>query len=145
MPNRARQYERARWYERENLPYAADWKLVEGYADWLKLVEWKLFCTFTFAGKVSDAHANRGFDEFIDGLERHVKCDVGYVRGDERRFSGCGKPASGRHFHALLTYEGKVHPPSLRGSGRALQATGVMMLALWSYFTTRAKMVQSTF
>ena len=110
MQNRARQYERARWYERDNLPYAADRATVRGYADWVKMVEWKLFCTFTFAGRVSDPLADETFAKFVDSLEKHLRCDVGYVRGDEKRFSGCGKPASGRHFHALLTYEGSINP-----------------------------------
>src|SRR5262249_1256431 len=39
-----------------------------------------------------------------------LKCDVCYVRGDERRPSGCGRPACGRHFHVLLTSVAPMHP-----------------------------------
>jgi hypothetical protein len=92
-----------RWYERERLPYAVDRRVVKQYADWLNVVPWKLFCTFTFAWKVSDPQADKVFAEFINRVEKALRCDVGYVRGDEKRFSGCGKPACGRHFHALLT------------------------------------------
>lgn len=92
-----------RWYERENWPYVADRAITEDYAEWLNEVDWKLFCTFTFAGRVSDPYAIKTFEKFINRLEFSLKCDVGYARGDEKRFSGCGKPASPRHFHALLT------------------------------------------
>jgi hypothetical protein len=69
----------------------------------VKQVDWKFFCTFTFAWKVSDLQAEKTFAVFKDRLERTLRCEVCIVRGDEKRFSGCGKPASGRHFHALLT------------------------------------------
>jgi hypothetical protein len=103
----------SRWYEREHRPYAVDRQIIEGYAHWLKQVHWRLFCTFTFAWKVSDQQANKTFDEFINRLECHLKCDVGYVRGDEKRFSGCGKPACARHFHVLLTSTAPVIPETV--------------------------------
>jgi hypothetical protein len=99
-----------RWYDRKRWPYAGDRHVANEYATWLKLVPWKLFCTFTFAWKVSDPQAEKVFDEFINRLERHLKCDVAYVRGDEKRLSGCGKPASGRHFHVLMTCVAPVSP-----------------------------------
>jgi len=99
-----------RWYERERWPYAADRKTAEEYADWVEQVPWKLFCTFTFAWKVSDPQAENTFVGFINRLERVLKCDVGYVRGDEKRLSGCGKPACGRHFHVLLTSVAPMQP-----------------------------------
>ena len=46
----------------------------------------------------------------MNRLERSVKSDVGYIRGDEMRFSGCGKPASGRHYHALFTSAAPLEP-----------------------------------
>jgi hypothetical protein len=95
----------ALWYHREHWPYASDQHTVEEYAAWLVKVPWQLFCTFTFARKVSDQQADKTFIEFINRLESSLKCNVAYVRGDEKRFSGCGKPACGRHFHALLTSE----------------------------------------
>jgi hypothetical protein len=94
---------RYRWYERERWPYAVDRKTAEEYARWLQQVPWRLFCTFTFAWKVSDPQADKTFAEFINRLEVLLKFDVGYVRTAEKRLSGCGKPACARHFHALLT------------------------------------------
>jgi hypothetical protein len=102
----------ARWYERQRWPYKADRKTADEYAHWLKQVPWKLFCTFTFAWKVSDAQAEVTFAEFINRLERILKFDVGYVRADEKRLSGCGRPESGRHFHVLLTSVAPA-PPSM--------------------------------
>jgi hypothetical protein len=46
----------------------------------------------------------------MNRLERHLKSDVGYVRGDEKRVSGCGKPACGRHYHALLASAAPLQP-----------------------------------
>ncbi len=102
----------ARWYEREHRPYASDQHTVEKYAAWLVKVPWQLFCTFTFAWKVSDPQADKTFIEFINRIEATLKCNIAYLRGDEKRFSGCGKPACGRHFHALLTSE-KPLPPAV--------------------------------
>jgi hypothetical protein len=102
-----------RWYEKECCPYAVDRTTVDEYADWLRMVPWKLFCTFTFAWKVSDLQANRIYVEFINRLERALKSDVGYVRGDEKRISGCGMPACGRHFHALLTSAAPLVPSDI--------------------------------
>lgn len=92
-----------RCFDRVPRPYPSDREKVELYAQWFKQVDWRFFCTFTFAWRVNDQQADRIFTEFIDRLERDLKCDLGYVRGDEKRFSGCGKPASGRHYHVLLT------------------------------------------
>jgi hypothetical protein len=100
----------ARWYERERWPYTADRQIVEKYATWLRRIPWKLFCTFTFASRVSDQQADNVFAEYINQLEKFYRSDIGYVRGDEKRLSGCGKPASGRHFHALLTSAAPLHP-----------------------------------
>src|ERR1035438_1590697 len=99
-----------RWYKREHWAYEADRTTTEEYARWLKQVDWQLFCTFTFAWRVSDQQANQTYGEFINRLEQHLKCDVGYVRGDEKRFSGCGKPACARHFHVLLACVAPVAP-----------------------------------
>jgi hypothetical protein len=92
----------SRWYERERWPYTADRNNADEYAQWLQQIPWQLFCTFTFAWRVSDPQANETFREFINRLERHLKYDVAYVRGDEKRFSGCGKAACARHYHVLL-------------------------------------------
>jgi hypothetical protein len=112
-----------RWYERENALYLADREKVEQYAAFVKLVPWKLYGTFTFAWRVTDAQAENTFAEFINRLERHLKSDVGYVRGAEKRVSGCGKPASGRHFHALLTSPTNVEPLLVEALWTSIAAT----------------------
>jgi hypothetical protein len=38
----------------------------------------------------------------MNRLEKSLRCPIAYLRGDEKRFSGCGKPAAPRHFHAVL-------------------------------------------
>jgi hypothetical protein len=99
-----------RWYDRTNWSYTADRKIAEAYATWLKQIDWQLFCTFTFAWPVSDPQANEVFSGAIHKIEEHYRSDVGYVRGDEKRFSGCGKPACPRHYHALLTCAAPLSP-----------------------------------
>jgi hypothetical protein len=111
MKQTTRRYER--WYERERWAYNIDRNTVKECARWVKEVDWKLFCTFTFAWKVSDQQADKTFGEFINRLERVLKCDIGYVRGDEKRLSGCGKPACGRHFHVLFTSAAPLIPASV--------------------------------
>jgi hypothetical protein len=110
----------ALWYERGHWPYASDQHAVKKYAEWVKLVPWQLFCTFTFAWKVSDQQADKTFIEFINRLESSLKCNIAYVRGDEKRFSGCGKPACGRHFHALLTSEIPLHQTIVECSWKSM-------------------------
>jgi hypothetical protein len=72
------------------------------YAQWFGAVPWQLFCTFTFAWPVSDAQAAQVFKAFMNRLERSFRCPIAYLRGDEKRFSGCGKPAAPRHYHVML-------------------------------------------
>ncbi len=72
------------------------------YANWLESVPWQLFATFTFAWPVPDPQARRVFGEFIERLERFVRGPIVLVRGDEKRYSGCGMPGAPRHFHAVL-------------------------------------------
>ena len=79
------------------------------YVEWLRPVPWQLFCTFTFAWQVSDPQAVRVFGAFVNRMERSLHGPVAYVRGDEKRFSGCGVPAAPRHFHALLTAHRKLN------------------------------------
>jgi len=74
----------------------------QALTEWLTQVPWQIFGTFTFAWHVSDAQALGVFDEFMNRLERFLRSPVTYVRGDEKRFSGCGMPGAPRHFHAVL-------------------------------------------
>lgn len=92
-----------KWYDRENMPYAEDRYRVAVFATWVRKVKWQLYCTFTFGLQHSDELADWKFKEFINRLEAILKADVTYIRGDEKRFSGTGMPACGRHFHVLMT------------------------------------------
>jgi hypothetical protein len=76
--------------------------VIQAYEDWFSRIPWQLFCTLTFAHRVSDQQANGIFIEFINRVERQILAPIAYVRGDEKRFSGCGMPASPRHYHLLL-------------------------------------------
>jgi hypothetical protein len=78
--------------------------------EWLRQVPWQIFCTLTFAWSVSDAQADRVFAAFVDRMERQLRCPLTYIRGDELRFSGCGKPAAPRHYHVLFAAELKLKP-----------------------------------
>lgn len=80
------------------------------YVAWLRPIPWQLFCTLTFAWQVSDGQALRVFDRFVNRLERHLRGPIAYVRGDEKRFSGCGKPGAPRHFHVVLTAHRQIDP-----------------------------------
>ena len=91
-----------------------DREAIDKLADWVKQVRWRFFATLTFGWRVSDRQAEKIFDAFVNRLERHLRCDVGFVRGDERRFSGCGMPASGRHFHLVMTCEAPVEPTFIK-------------------------------
>jgi hypothetical protein len=73
------------------------------YVAWLQPVPWQLFATLTFAWQISDPQATKVFREFVNRMEAFLHTPIGYVRGDEKRFSGCGMPGAPRHFHVLLT------------------------------------------
>lgn len=38
----------------------------------------------------------------MNQLEKSLHSPVAYVRGNEKRFSGCSKPGAPRHYHVLL-------------------------------------------
>lgn len=81
------------------------------YSNWVRMVPWQLFGTFTFPGVIyHDELAENDFTEFINRLEASLKSSVCYIRGDERRLSGCGKPSCGLHYHALLASAVPMRP-----------------------------------
>jgi hypothetical protein len=92
------------------LRIAARYANLEAYEAWLKNVPWQLFCTFTFAWRVSDPQALRVFREFTNRLEKLIRGPIVFVRGDEKRFSGCGMPGAPRHFHSLLAAHQRLNP-----------------------------------
>lgn len=71
-------------------------------ASWLKQIPWQVFATLTFAQRVGDEFAVQSFEVFVDVLERHFRCPLTYVRGDERRLGGPRLPPIPRHFHVLF-------------------------------------------
>ena len=75
------------------------------YVKWLHPVRWQIFGTLTFAWRVSDAQGTKVFDAFINQLETTLRAPIAYVRGDEKRFPGFGKPEVPRHYHVLMTSE----------------------------------------
>jgi hypothetical protein len=99
---------------REYKPRLANWEPAIESAHWLKAAPWQVFCTYTFGWRVSDEEAEHAFQAYIDRIEGTIKADVSYVCGHEKRFSGCGKPACGRHFHAVLASAAPLSPPLLK-------------------------------
>src|SRR6185437_6582616 len=81
----------------------------EDYA-WLRLARWEFLCTFTFPQIVSDAQAIDVLKRFINHLERTLRCSVSLICSSEKRLSGCGRPACGRHFHLVMTCGISVSP-----------------------------------
>jgi len=75
---------------------------LQSYVTWLRRVPWQLFCTLTFAWPVSDRQASKVFSEFINRIEKGLRGPIAYIRGDEKRYSGCGMPGAPRHFHVLM-------------------------------------------
>lgn len=118
----------AKWYERERWPYAGDRFAIDELAFWVKKVDWKFFGTFTFAWEVSDQQAENVFAAFIVRLERHLRCEVCFIRGDEKTFSGSGKPATGRHFHALLTCVAPVNANFIASLWKSMAGTRQKLL-----------------
>lgn len=80
------------------------------YAKWLRAIPFQLFATLTFGWRVSDPQAVQVFKVFIDRLETYFRCPICFLRGDEKRFSGCGKPSVPRHFHVLLAAAVRLDP-----------------------------------
>jgi hypothetical protein len=101
------------FYDRENMPYEVDRKAVAERAHWLKLAPWQVFCTYTFGGRPPDEETEQVFGTYINQLEHSGRADISYVCGHEKRFSGCGKPASGRHFHTVMASAAPLSPAIL--------------------------------
>lgn len=122
MTTMSRRQQAPRWYE--VMPVQRDIESVQHYAEWLAPVPWQVYATYTFAWRVSDAQADRDFNAFIDYLEFELGAPIAFVRGDEKRFSGCGMPASPRHFHALMAGTAKLDPLRLVNRWRAFGGSG---------------------
>jgi hypothetical protein len=87
---------------------------------WLTLFSWQVFVTLTFAYRVSEGQADREFRTLIDRLERYHRAPIGWIRGDEYRWSGCGMPAIARHYHALLCSDVRLNPLKVGSEWRDL-------------------------
>ncbi len=95
-------------------------KATADYEHWLRPVPWQFFVTLTFAFQLSDAQANRIFLEYIDRIERHLRAPIAFVRGDEKKFSGCGKPGAPRHYHLVMTSTVPLSPDWMRSTWEAV-------------------------
>ena len=111
-----------RWYE--NMPVQRDIDTVNVYADWLARVIWQIYGHFTFTWSVSDQQADTVFRTFINFLEHKLGAPIAFVRGDEKRWSGCGKPGSPRHYHVLMTSTAALDPLYLMVVWRRFAGSG---------------------
>lgn len=94
------------------------------YVEWLRSIPWQLFCTLRFAWRVSDAQAVRVFNAFVNIVEKQIRQPLAYIRGDEKRASGCGKPAAPRHYHALFAAGCQLEPDWLAKVWMAMAGSG---------------------
>jgi hypothetical protein len=117
-----RQWDCQRWYE--VMPVQRDIESVQRYAEWLALLPWQVYGTYTFAWAVSDAQADKVFAAFINRLEFELGAPIGFVRGDEKRWSGCGMPASPRHFHVMMASTATLDPLRLVDRWRKFGGSG---------------------
>jgi hypothetical protein len=83
--------------------------LVVAYGDFLHQWAWDQYATLTFGRKQSEANCIRLYNQFINSLGRTTHGRVGWVRADEKRWSGFGSPEVPLHFHSLLKYQ---HAPA---------------------------------
>ena len=102
----------------------SDAETVAAYAEWVGMIPWQLFATFTFARRVADEEADVAFRAFINEIERQVRSPIAFVRGDEKRIAGFGLPESGRHFHVLLTSQVHLEPESIAKTWRGYGGNG---------------------
>jgi hypothetical protein len=93
--------------------------LVSAYGDFISQWPWDHYATLTFGRKLSQASCLRHWDEFIDSLGRNTRGRVGWIRADERRWSGYASPEIPLHFHALLKYQHVPAPDEVAGLWRS--------------------------
>ena len=84
--------------------------LVSAYGGFFHQWPWDHFATLTFARKQSQANCVRHWNEFIESLNCITRGRVGWIRSDEKRWSGCGRPDVPLHFQALLKYWKRPKP-----------------------------------
>ncbi len=84
--------------------------LVSAYGHFIAQWPWDHYATFTFGRRLSQASCIHHWDDFIAAIGRLTRGRVGWVRADEKRWSGCGSPEIPLHFHALMRYQ-KVTTP----------------------------------
>ena len=95
--------------KREHVMYdACQSSQVAKYGEFFYQWPWDHFATLTFTKSGSLPHSIATWNWFIDRLGRITRGRVSWVRGDEVRWSGCGKPQIPLHFHSLLLFQ---HPP----------------------------------
>jgi hypothetical protein len=84
--------------------------LVYSYGAFFSQWDWDHFVTVTFGRCLSESRGLYYWNEFINSLGHLTRGRVGWVRSDEDRWSGCGRPEVPLHYHALVMYK-NVPPP----------------------------------
>jgi len=95
---------RSRWYSAHR----------QNVGEWLREFPWQLFVTLTFRITVGRECARKTYHDWIVANERLHRGPIGWIRGEEYRWSGCGMPAVPRHFHALLCSDRHLNAQCLR-------------------------------
>ena len=88
-------------------------ELVGGYGDFLHRWPWDHYAAFTFSRPGSQSGCVRTWHRFIDRLGRLTRGRVGWIRTDELRWSGVGKPEIPLHYHALLMFQRPAAPQAV--------------------------------
>ncbi len=94
-------------------------QLISSYGEFFSQWNWDQYATLTFGRHMSQSGGLRQWNEFIDSLGRATHGPVGWVRADEQRWSGSGRPAIPLHFHALLKYKNVPAPEGVAGLWKA--------------------------
>ncbi len=87
--------------------------LLSAYGGFINQWPWDQYATLTFGRQMSEARCLHHWDDFIDSLGRLTHGRVGWVRADEKRWSGYASPAIPLHFHSLLKYQNVPAPEAV--------------------------------
>jgi hypothetical protein len=94
-------------------------QLISSFGEFFSLWDWDQYATFTFGRHMSPSGSVRQWNDFVNALGRTSNGPVGWVRADEQRWSGYGRPAVPLHFHALLKYRNVPAPEAVAGLWKA--------------------------
>jgi hypothetical protein len=91
-----------------------DHSVVTQYGTWLQTFHWNLFGTLTFdpAKSLHSSLSRRNLlVQYLNSLERHYKRRIRCFWAEEKRWSGCGRPAIAPHFHLLMACDRRPLAP----------------------------------